>query len=74
MSLSKLSLGGNNNIIYKLFPPREILVIDIAAGDGNIEKNFKGVVWYAQEKYILRDRRRGTIACPACWAMETNNL
>jgi hypothetical protein len=28
----------------------------------------------AQEKYILRDRRRGTIACPACWAMETNTV
>jgi hypothetical protein len=40
MSLTKLSLGRNNDIIYKLFPPRESLVSDIPAGDGNIEKLF----------------------------------
>ncbi len=40
MSLTKLSLGGNNDVIYKLFPPRESLVSDIPAGDGNIEKLF----------------------------------
>ncbi len=40
MSLNKLSLGGNNDVIYKLFPPRESLVSDISAGDGNIEKHF----------------------------------
>jgi hypothetical protein len=43
MSLTKLSLGGNNDVIYKLFPPRESLVSDIPAGDGNIEKFFYGV-------------------------------
>ncbi len=44
MSLTKLSLGGNNDIIYKeLFPPRESLVSDIPAGDGNIEKVFFAV-------------------------------
>jgi hypothetical protein len=40
MSLTKLSLGGNNDVIYKLFPLRESLVSDIPAGDGNIEKLF----------------------------------
>jgi hypothetical protein len=42
MSLTKLSQGGNNDVIYKLFPPRESLVrvSDIPAGDGNIEKLF----------------------------------
>jgi hypothetical protein len=40
MSLTKLSLGGNNDVIYKLFPPRESLVSDIPAVDGNIEKLF----------------------------------
>jgi hypothetical protein len=40
MSLTKLSLGGNYNVIYKLFLPRESLVSDIPAGDGNIEKLF----------------------------------
>jgi hypothetical protein len=37
---TKLSLGGNNDVIYKLFPPGESLVSDIPAGDGNIEKLF----------------------------------
>ncbi len=40
MSLTKFSLGGNYDVIYKLFQPRESLVSDIPAGDGNIEKNF----------------------------------
>jgi hypothetical protein len=38
MSLTELFLGGNNDVIYKLFPPMESLVSDIPAGDGNIEK------------------------------------
>jgi hypothetical protein len=38
MSLTKLSLGGNYDVIYKLFLPRESLVSDIPAGYGNIEK------------------------------------
>jgi hypothetical protein len=40
MSLTKLSLGGNYDLIYKLFLPRGSLVSDIPAGDGNIEKLF----------------------------------
>ncbi len=44
MSLTKLSLGGNNLFIASLFPPRESLVSDIPAGDGNIEKLFYGVM------------------------------
>jgi hypothetical protein len=40
MSLAKLSLGGNFEVIYKLFLPRGSLVCDIPAGDGNIEKLF----------------------------------
>ncbi len=40
MSLTKLSMGGNNNVIKKLFPPRESLVSDIPAGDRNIESFF----------------------------------
>ncbi len=44
MSLIQNSpLGGNNDVIYKLFSPRESLVSDIPAGDGNIEKLFYGV-------------------------------
>jgi hypothetical protein len=42
MSLTKLSLGGNDDDIYKLFLPRESLVSDILA-DRNIEKLF--TVW-----------------------------
>jgi hypothetical protein len=40
MSLAKLFLGGNYDIIYILFLPRESLVSDNPAGDGNIEKLF----------------------------------
>jgi hypothetical protein len=40
MSLTKLSLGWNNDVIYKLFPPRESLVSEIPAGAKNIEKLF----------------------------------
>jgi hypothetical protein len=40
MSLTKLSLGGNNLYMTSLFPPRESLVSDNPAGDGNIEKLF----------------------------------
>jgi hypothetical protein len=55
MSLTKLFQGRNNDVIYKLvphviyklFPPRESLVSDIPARDGNIEKLFYG------EKYSM---------------------
>ncbi len=40
MSLTKLSLGVNYDVIYKLFLSRESLVSEIPAGDGNIEKLF----------------------------------
>ncbi len=40
MSLTKLSLGGNCDVIYKFFLPREILLSDILAVDGNIVKFF----------------------------------
>jgi hypothetical protein len=43
MSITKLFLGGNNDVINKLFPPRKSLVSDIPAGDGNIEKLFYSV-------------------------------
>jgi hypothetical protein len=43
MSLTKLSLGWNDDVIFKLFPPRESLASDIPAGDGNIEKLLYGV-------------------------------
>jgi hypothetical protein len=42
MSLTKLSLGGNNDVIYKS-PLRESLASDILAGNGNIEKFYYGV-------------------------------
>jgi hypothetical protein len=43
MSLTKLSLGGNNLYIMSLFPPKESLVSDIPTGDGKIENIFYGV-------------------------------
>ncbi len=38
-----LTLGRNNDVVYKLFLPRESLVSDIPVGDKNIEKLFYGV-------------------------------
>ncbi len=40
MSLTKLSIGGNNLYMTSVFSPKESLVSDIPAGDGNIEKLF----------------------------------
>jgi hypothetical protein len=40
MSLTKLSLGGNYDVIYKLFPSMESLVSDIPAGDGKMGNLF----------------------------------
>ena len=40
MSLTKLSLGGNYDVIYKLFPSRDSLVSDIPAGDGKMANLF----------------------------------
>jgi hypothetical protein len=51
MSLTKLSLGGNNDVIYKLFLLRESLVSDILVGDGNIEKFF--IVHFSQIKHCF---------------------
>jgi hypothetical protein len=42
MPLTKLSLGGNNDVIYKLFPPRGSLVSDIS-GTGISKSFFYGV-------------------------------
>ncbi len=52
MSFTKLSMGGNNDVIYKLFPPRESLVSDIPAGDGNIEKLFLQCIY---KKKMMRN-------------------
>jgi hypothetical protein len=43
MSPTKVSLGGNNLYMTSLFPPKESLVSDFPARDGNIEKLFYGV-------------------------------
>jgi hypothetical protein len=40
MSLTKPSLGGKCDVLYKLFLPRESFVSDSPAGDGNIKKLF----------------------------------
>jgi hypothetical protein len=52
MSLTKLSLGGNNDVIYKLFPPGESLVSDIPVGDRNVESFFYGVVVLFHKKFL----------------------
>jgi hypothetical protein len=55
MSLTNLSLGGNNDDIYILFLPRESLVSDILAGDRNIEKLF--TVWIL-EVFCLKIKQK----------------
>jgi hypothetical protein len=40
---TKLSLGGNNDVITELFLPRGSLVSDIPAGDGKLVHIFYGV-------------------------------
>jgi hypothetical protein len=40
---TKLSLGGNNDVISELFLPRGSLVSDIPAGDGKLVNLFYGV-------------------------------
>jgi hypothetical protein len=44
MSLTKLSLGGNYDVIYKLFPSMESLVSDIPAGDGKMGNLFSQII------------------------------
>jgi hypothetical protein len=56
MSLTKLSLGGNNDVIYKLFPHRESFVSDIPAGDENIEKLFLRCSFVPVPLYKIPDR------------------
>jgi hypothetical protein len=58
MSLTKLFLGGNNDVIYKLFSSREILVSAIPAGDGEIEKLFYGVQNGLEKLFFKVIRRR----------------
>jgi hypothetical protein len=43
ISLTKLSLGGNYDVLRKLFLPRDSLLSDFPAGYGNAEKLFYGV-------------------------------
>ncbi len=72
--------------IIKLFPVRESLVSDIPAGDRKNDNLFYSVLrrgskrplrWQVvseSQRYILRDRRPSTAACPACWAKRTKEL
>jgi hypothetical protein len=64
MSLTKLSLDGNN----LLFPFRESLVIDISAGDGKIDNLFLQCmfsivmnlrVWILKNVHLLYDDELG---------------
>jgi hypothetical protein len=65
MSLTKLSLGGNYDVIYKLFLPMESLVSDIPAGDGNIEKFFYSVYEYFDPSFSPQVYRSLSFL-PAC--------
>jgi hypothetical protein len=54
MSLTKLSLGGNYEVINKLLLARESLASDIPAKDGTNEKLFYGVCSQKLLKYIRK--------------------
>jgi hypothetical protein len=78
MSLTKLSLCGNNDVIYKLklVPPRESLVIDIPAGDGNIEKLFLQYTRYqgGSGEPISYDSKKARYFSLFCSQLEKNTL
>jgi hypothetical protein len=52
--VTKLSLGRNNLFMTSYFPPRESLVSDVPAGDGNIEKIFFTVYFFRKDKRYRR--------------------
>jgi hypothetical protein len=58
MSLTKLSLGGNYDVIYKLFPSRESLVSDIPAGDGKMANLFYSVMSFKRLVRTVHGRAR----------------
>ncbi len=60
MSCTKLSLGGNNDVIYKLFPPWECLVSDIPAADGNVEKLFLRCSIFSIYFNLLKNKEKST--------------
>jgi hypothetical protein len=68
MSLAKLSLGGNNGLTYKLFPPRESLVSHIPAGDGNIEMLFLQCM-----KQIIRRGSNGDVVVKELQTVSCDN-
>jgi hypothetical protein len=51
-SPTKLSLGGNNDVITELFLPKGSLVSDIPAGDGKLVNLFYGVSVYMYVLYF----------------------
>jgi hypothetical protein len=52
---TKLSLGGNNDVITELFLPRGSLVSDIPAGDGKLVNLFYGVANESICRYWILD-------------------
>jgi hypothetical protein len=50
MSLSKLSLGGNKDVITELFLPRGSLICDIPAGDGKLMNLFLRCILYCHAR------------------------
>jgi hypothetical protein len=49
---TKLSLGGNNDVITELFLPRGSLVSDIPAEDGKLVNLFYGALAHSQKVLI----------------------
>jgi hypothetical protein len=51
---TKLSLGGNNDVITELFLPRGSLVSDIPSGDGKLVNLFYGVLSSKMDQAEIR--------------------
>jgi hypothetical protein len=54
--ITKLSLGGNNDVITELFQPRGSLVSDIPAGDGKLVNPFLRCKSYTQYTQTFEER------------------
>jgi hypothetical protein len=53
---TKLSLGGNNDVITELFLPRGSLVSDIPAGDGKLVNLFLRCTYTAMQRYFMLNK------------------
>ncbi len=66
---TKLSLGGNNDVIAELFLPRGSLVRDIPAGDGKLMNLFYGVGLFHAHKFSTLSTYIGGVQIPGALSL-----